>query len=223
MRRVTQLMQRLGHSVYWAGYAVRSGDYGFPIASMQDGLDVSAFERAAERMRRSEAGRRLLAERPRVSVEDFERRGVLDGPEDSIGRAVYAHLAQAALLADVPNPESPFDMSDEAIYAKFRWRQTHDFRHVLTGLSTSLHDELVLQAFQLGQFVNWLAIAQISFGPLLAPWTCRPNHMWPAYWRAYRAGQRADFLLLVDWESMLDESVDAMREQLGVEKLGPLW
>lgn len=35
---------------------------------------------------------------------------------------------------------------------EIRLSQTHDLRHVLTGFDTSLHGEIGLQAFYLGQF-----------------------------------------------------------------------
>lgn len=223
MSLVPQPARRVAHAVRWAGRALATGDFGYPIAAMQDGLDISAFERMAEQLAQTEDGRRLLDERPSLLVRQLDERGVREAPPGTLGRAVYEHLARVDLVADVPTPDCPFELSDEAQYAKHRWRQTHDFRHVVTGLSTDLHQEITLQAFQLGQIRNWMAMAQIAVGPLIAPWECRPNRIAPLFLRAFDAGRRAAPLFDVWWEEMLFESVADVRVRLHVTPIGPLW
>ena len=172
-------------------------------------------------LRASDDGRWLLAHRPRVSLETVEALGLSRLPPGTLGRSLYAHLAGNGLLRELVLPPSPFPLSDDAAYAKARWRETHDLRHVVTGLGTSVRDEVVLQAFQLGQFANRFAGLQMIVGPILSP--CRPDRLVRDYARAVRAGHAAVPLAPVRWEDWLHRPVSEVRRALGVAPLGVLW
>jgi ubiquinone biosynthesis protein Coq4 len=138
-------------------------------------------------------------------------------PDGTLGREVLRHLEDAGLLVDLELPPSPFELSDAGTYAKQRWRETHDIRHVLTGLNTSVRDEIVLQAFQLGHFHNRFALVQMSVGPLLAP--CAPGPLLRDYRRAFGAGRRARRLIDVPWEDLWDRRLDELRVVFGIPTL----
>lgn len=208
-----------------AAYIVKAGiqtlksrDFGATLATVQDGLDIRAFVLLAQEMRQTEDGRWLLTHQPRVDTRSLDPARLASLPDGTLGREAYRHLSQHGLLRDVEIPPSPFPLPADAVYAKTRWRETHDFRHVLTGLGVSIRDEIVLQAFQLGQFHNRFAVFQMTFGPVLAP--CHPGALARDYLRAWRAGRRAARLISVRWETLLDRPVEALRRDLGVERLG---
>lgn len=121
------------------------------------------------------------------------------------------------MLRDLVLLPSPFQISADASYARARWRETHDVRHVLTGLGVGIRDEIVLQAFQLGQFDNRFAKLQMLVGPVLEP--TAPLALIRDYRRAFAMGRRAVPLIRVRWELLWDRPLDAVRATLGV---GPL-
>jgi ubiquinone biosynthesis protein COQ4 len=210
---------RLGHVVRAGLATLRSRDFGATLATVQDGLDVDAFELLAATMRADPGGRWLLEHRPRISSATLDAGSLRSLPEGTLGQRFLRHLTANDLLRDVVIPRSPFALSDDAAYAKARWRETHDFRHVLTGLGVSIRDEIVLQAFQLGQYPNRFAWAQMTVGPLLAP--CDPVRLVRDYVRAWRAGRDAVALVNVRWEDLWEAPVDALRAHLRVAALTP--
>jgi ubiquinone biosynthesis protein COQ4 len=199
---------------------LRTFDFGATLATVQDAVDERCFLALAEVLRADPDGRALLAERPRVTLGTLDPSAMAALPDGTLGRELHRHLATNDLLRDVEIPPSPFELPDEAAYAKLRWRETHDFRHVVTGLGTSIRDEIVLQAFQYGQFANRFAIVQMSVGPWLSPTTCLGPTLIRDYRAAIAAGRRAAPLITARWERWLTEPVSAVRARLGVDKIG---
>jgi ubiquinone biosynthesis protein COQ4 len=193
-------------------------DFGATLATVQDGLDLSPFEALTRQMREDPDGRWLLERRPRIHSRTLDLPYLRSLPPGTLGEGFLQHLIRNDLLRDVEIPPSPFPMSEEAAYAKARWRETHDLRHVMTGLGISIRDEIVLQAFQLGQFHNRFALVQMTVGPLLAP--CHPLRLLRSYARAWRAGRAAVPLVCVRWEELWAVPVEELRRQLHVPVLG---
>ena len=212
---------RLAHALGAGIATLQTRDFGATLAGVQDGVDWHAFERLASQMRSNAAGRRLLREKPRVTSKTLDREHLSSLPLSTLGGAFFAHLEAHDLLRDIELAPSPFPGTPDAEYAKLRWRETHDFRHVLTGLGVSIRDEVVLQAFQLGQYGNRFAVAQMTVGPLLAPRSCLGPSLLRDYRAAYRAGRAAHPLVTVRWESLFEREVAEVRQQLGVPCLGP--
>jgi len=193
---------------------LRTRDFGADLATVQDGLDLRAFERLGRELVSTEEGRRLFEERAALDLGSVDVAAMRALPPGTLGHEVIAHLERNGLLRDVPIPPSPFPLSELGAYAKQRWRETHDIRHVLTGLGTSIRDEVVLQAFQLGHFANRFALVQMAVGPLLDP-SALPGLV-PRYLAAHRAGREARRLVGVPWEQRWDWRVEDLRVTLNV-------
>lgn len=119
-------------------------------------------------------------------------------PEDTLGREVARFLDE--------NGFDPFNSGD--------WIQrTHDVWHVLTGLSPSEHDELVLQAFTRAQVFRpscaILAIAGLLTGK------CNFRDIIQGLNSGKLAQPLIDWDIESDWATPLAE----VREKLGIEPL----
>ncbi len=209
--------RRLAHILRTGVRTLVTRDFGADLAAVQDGLDLSAFEALGQRLRQTDDGRALLAEQPRIDLQSVDVDAMRALPDDTLGHQVLQHLERNALLADIELPQCPFPLSPAATYAKQRWRETHDIRHVLTGLGIDIRDEIVLQAFQLGQFHNRFAMVQMTVGPLLSPMA--PGPLLRDYRRAFRAGRAARPLIDVRWEGLWDRRVEELRVVLGISRL----
>ena len=69
----------------WPGYTFAD------LAAIQDSVDGWAFQQIADRMRGSRAGRRLLEERPQITVASVEALQHL--PVGTLGHAFWHHMA----------------------------------------------------------------------------------------------------------------------------------
>jgi ubiquinone biosynthesis protein Coq4 len=105
-------------------------------------------------------------------------------------------------------------LSPELAYVAQRIRQSHDIWHVITGLSTSIPDEIALQAFTNAQLHNNTSRLIVRFGTPLY------GLRYPQLRERVRAFQhvesRCAFLVTVRWEELWEVPLSTLREQLGV-------
>jgi ubiquinone biosynthesis protein Coq4 len=91
--------------------------------------------------------------------------------------------------------------------------EQHDLWHIVTGCGTDEVGEVCLQAFNYAQVGNGLSL-MITFGGLLRAFARGEWSAFSKIYRAYQCGKNADTLLLVDWNSLWDLSLEQTREKL---------
>lgn len=165
-----------------------------------------------ERVRELPEGRALLAERPAIDSKSVDLARLRALPADTLGGAYARLLERERLDPDLFQP--PPLLSPELTFLAQRIRQTHDIWHVITELSTSLPDEIALQAFTNGQLHNNTSRLLVRFGTLF--FGLRYPRLRERT-RAFRhAGGRCAFLLTVRWEELWNVRVEELRERLEV-------
>ncbi|GAA5942210.1 hypothetical protein JCM1841_006097 [Sporobolomyces salmonicolor] len=204
--------------------AVGSGVMGLVDTSRHDMVAVLSettsgpfLQRLRTRMRSTPSGRRLLRERPRITEEsiDVESLGKLE--EGTFGRAYYEWLRRNKVTPDTRDPVRYVD-DPELAYLLQRYRESHDFYHVLLGFGVSLPAELVVKWFELANFGLPVAFLSSVLGPLRMESDER-RRLWRTYgaW-ALQAGGKAECLIGVEWEREWETPIRELRERFGVEK-----
>lgn len=192
-----------------------------------------ALARAAAAMAASEEGRRVLALRPRVRAADYVSAPGVPGapgapgaapfrafPAGSFGAAYVAYLAAHGFDPDA-RPAVRFVADERLAYVAARYREAHDFWHVLFRLPPTVLGETALKAVEARQF----GLPAAAAAALVAP--ARLSAADAAAYRgtllpwAVRAGGRAAHLLSVMYEERLHAPLDAVREELRVEPAPP--
>lgn len=107
----------------------------------------------------------------------------------------------------------------ELAYIMQRYRESHDFYHVLLGFGVSLPAELVVKWFELSNFNLPVAALSSVFGPLRIEDSGERRRLWKTYgpW-ALRAGGKAECLIGVEWEKEWETDIEELRTRFGVEK-----
>lgn len=97
-----------------------------------------------------------------------------------------------------------------------RYRECHDFYHVITGFPVSVSAELVVKWFELANFGLPVAALSAFFGPLRLSSAGR-NRLLSTYvpW-AVRCGGSAEPLIGVYWEKLWEKDFADLRKELGV-------
>lgn len=98
-----------------------------------------------------------------------------------------------------------------------RYRECHDFYHALTGLPVVVEGEVALKAFE---FANTLLpMTALSLVALVRLKREERRRFWNVYgpW-AVRNGLRAEEVVNVYWEEVLERDVDELRAELGIER-----
>lgn len=169
----------------------------------------------------------LLRRRPELDHErvDFETLRRL--PPDTLGGAYVRHLDDNGLTL-YTDPTSSEHVSDPDIrYLIHRYRQVHDIWHVLLGLGTQGHEEVLLHAFVLGHLQLPISALVVVLGSLKhivleRRWhTLRHELRW-----AFHSGREAAPLMLVPWEQLWDEPLVEVRRRYRIHARGdeaPQW
>ncbi|KAH7176333.1 coenzyme Q biosynthesis protein Coq4-domain-containing protein [Dactylonectria macrodidyma] len=161
-------------------------------------------------------GRRILRERPRISSKTLSLTALRELPANSVGRAYVGWLDREGVSPDTRAAVRYID-DEECAYVMQRYRECHDFYHALTGLPIVREGEVALKAFEFANTLlpmtglSVLAAATMKrgerrrFASTYLPW-------------AIRNGARAKDVINVFWEERLEDDVDQLRAELGVER-----
>ena len=178
-------------------------------------------ERCFKRFARSSGGARILREKRELYdiLSDIDRLGVM--PEGSLGRAIWTFYTTEELSAQGLKGASEAAAGDSRFFggdddrSRFarRLRELHDVFHVLTGYGRDVRGEVACLAFTYSQTKN-TGIGYVALRVLRrAGWRSEMGRVIrQGFWR----GRRAAWLIDRDWEALLPQPLEQLREDLGV-------
>ena len=164
----------------------------------------------------SPTGRRILRDRPRITSQTMSLTYLRSLPHNSVGRTYATWLDREGVTPDTRTRVRYID-DEECAYVMQRFRECHDFSHALIGLPTIIEGEVALKAFE---FANTLLpMTGLSLLATSRLKSAGRGRFWNIYlpW-ALRSGIRCKELVNVYWEEQLENDVDQLREELGIEK-----
>lgn len=179
-----------------------------------------AFRKVLARLRNTEHGRALLAERPEITTQRVDLTALRKLPRHTLGAAYVAHLDDNGLSADLQALPTRYVQDDDVAYLMRRFRQTHDVWHPLTSLGAQAFQEVIIHAFSLGQLHLPVSAMIVGFGGI-------KHGLLEGRWRmlrstlldAYRSGRDADDLIGVRWESHWQEPLEEVRRRYRVRAI----
>jgi ubiquinone biosynthesis protein COQ4 len=197
---------------------IRNPDDTALVFEIIEALSGRSRARVFDRFVRTESGQRLLATRPNLLARLTDRASLLALPPGTLGRTYGEFMSREQISAD-GLVEASEDWLRHDIPADRRWfadrlRDTHDLWHVVTGYGRDLVGEASLLAFTYAQTRN----PGIGFIVAVAYLRARGEARWARRLLrdGYSRGRRAAWLPGVEWESLLDQPLARVREQLGV-------
>ncbi|THW50548.1 Coq4-domain-containing protein [Aureobasidium pullulans] len=161
-------------------------------------------------------GRRILRDRPRISSKTMSLEYLRSLPDNSVGRVYAQWLDREGVTPDTRDQVRYIDDPEEA-YVMQRYRESHDFYHALTGLPVFAEGEIALKAFE---FANTLLpMTALSMAAVVKLKPAARRRFWSTYlpW-AVSNGLRAQDVINIYWEEVLEKDCDQLRQELGIEK-----
>ena len=189
------------------------------LATVQDAVDGPRFQQMARRMKETNEGRQLLIDRPALSIDTIDWEALSALPTDSFGYCVWHHFYGNQILEEPDLGEKHFDWGDEAEYTKDRFRQTHDFRHVLLGLGISGSDEVLVNVHQANQHPLILS-RLIAVGGAIKHGFTHARRMILSIIRTRRSARKSAFLPALRYEDYWHWSIHDLREHLNLVPVG---
>jgi ubiquinone biosynthesis protein COQ4 len=175
--------------------------------------------RQLARFRATEAGKKMLAERPGLLARLSDRARLAQLPTGTLGRTYYEFMIEEDLsaqgLVELSKVQKPL-ATDEITWFRDRNREMHDLLHVTAGYGRDPLGEACVVAFSFAQtgqkgFAVIATVAAFRISRRLAG-----QHAARAVYEAYRQGRRAKWLIGADWENLLSQPLDSVRAELGV-------
>lgn len=164
----------------------------------------------------SPTGRRILRERPRISSATLSMPYLRSLSPNTVGRTYAAWLDREGVSPDTRDSVKYID-DEECAYVMQRYRECHDFLHALTGLPVVREGEVALKAFEFANTI--LPMTGLSMFAVFSLKKRERKRFWDVYapW-AISNGLRAQEVINVYWEEVLERDVEELRRELGVEK-----
>ncbi|KAJ1836621.1 Ubiquinone biosynthesis protein [Coemansia sp. RSA 2711] len=188
---------------------------GSHIAALGDATANGHFGKMREQMLRDPVGRRILKERPEISFTTAEWNALGKLPEGSFGRAYFDQMRRNG-ISWATRPPVRFVDNEEDAYMLLRYRQCHDFYHVILDLDISVVEELAIKVFEWRQTGLPVGLIASAFGPLRLPSNERARFLSDYLPWALQCGSHAKPIISVYWEEMWDRSIDDVRKEMGV-------
>jgi ubiquinone biosynthesis protein COQ4 len=163
--------------------------------------------------------RALYRDRPILARTDLA--ALRARPPHTLGGAFVRFLDDHGLDYALTDQPTPYTHDPDAAWLLHRLRQSHDLWHVLVGLGTRGHEEVLIHAFSLGQTGMPSSVLIASLGGVKHLLLERRWRDVLGLSRAFRLGRQARPLLGVYWERHWDEPVETVRARYRIETYRP--
>ncbi len=168
------------------------------------------------RFRQSAMGAHILNEKRSLFAALSDSAALAALPQGSLGRAYHRFMASENLSPEgLVAPSQAYrddDVSDDVALFRDRMRDMHDLTHTLTGYGRDPLGELCLLAFMYAHTGN-LGMALIV---LMGFSKVESKAARKAVIEAWRHGRKARWFADMDWEAMLPQPLDALRQRFNV-------
>ena len=230
-------LQRLGTLLHSSLTALNDPTRADAVAAVGEVTGSYALSKILVAMEKDPVGQRILVERPLVddrvamrAVKLLEQHRINAGETrdgDITFGAAYATFLQTHNFHPNERSKIRFISDPNLSYVMTRYRQNHDYWHVLTGLPPTVLGELALKWLELIQ--TGLPLAALSATGGTAVGLMSNNSMlssqerevlWEVYFPwAMRVGSsmRENALMCTYYEEELETDLSVLRERLGVE------
>jgi len=191
------------------------------VALLGELTGEGALQRLRDKLTNSEEGRALLATRPRITMDTVLTGRLAALPADTFGGAYARYMSVHGFSPD-GRSRARAVADDELRWVLQRYREVHDFWHVLVGLPPSVLGEIAVKWFEMVQ----TGLPSPALAALVAPLRLPADQRTAlrtlyAPWAA-RAGRAAPFLLAVRYEDLFERRLDDVRALLHIEPAPPL-
>lgn len=209
------VIQRATLIPYFGINALRNPERGDLVAALGDITSEVSLRRMKAEMCLHESGRKLFQQKPLVTQATLGVEVLRTLPSGRLGREYMRYMDTHGFSADERSIVRFISDSDLA-YTLTRYRQIHDFWHVLSGLPPSVLGEIALKAFEFE--VTGLPVCLLStvLGPVklsdaqrlllqqqLIPWATKAARQLPV-----------GALMAYPYEDRLHHTVDDVRNEL---------
>jgi ubiquinone biosynthesis protein COQ4 len=212
IRSDTERIQLMLNSAF---HGLRDPDDGSHISRLTDLTSMNTMRWIKMRMEESEEGRRILNDKPRVSKESVNFDNLKNFDKNSLGYLYFQYMSNNDFS---PNhrPVVEFIPDLELAYICQRYKETHDFYHVLLNLGRTVRDEVALKWFE----ALHLRLPSSSIAGLFGSFRLSPSEIISLYSNllpnVVENSKNSKFVMSVYFENRLEQNIDDLRNELKI-------
>jgi ubiquinone biosynthesis protein COQ4 len=188
---------------------------GTHISELGDLSSMNTLRWIKTKMENDEVGRLILQEKPKVNESTINFKQLETYNKNSLGYHYYTYMAGNGFNPD-ERPVAKYIPDMELAYICQRYKETHDFYHVLLGYSPSILHEVTVKWFE----ALHLRLPSSSFGGVFGCLRLTPSEMMLLYTRllphVIRNAEECKFLMNVYYERKLEEDIEQVRKELNI-------
>ncbi|KAI7950510.1 hypothetical protein MJO29_009184 [Puccinia striiformis f. sp. tritici] len=186
------------------------------IAVLSETTGGPFLSRLRDQMLEDEGGRRLLRDRPRINTSTVDLDQLEKLPEGTFGKEYCNWLRWCQVSPDTREPVRFID-SPELAYVMQRYRECHDFYHVISGpFPVNISGEIVVKWIELANMGLPVAALSAIFGPLRLNSEKRTDLLRTYVPWALRTGSSCKPLICVEWEKNWETPIKDLKLSLGI-------
>ncbi|OAV96830.1 hypothetical protein PTTG_03525 [Puccinia triticina 1-1 BBBD Race 1] len=188
------------------------------IAVLSETTGGPFLARLRDQMLEDEGGRRLLRDRPRINTATVDLALLDKLPEGTFGKEYCNWLRWCNVSPDTREPVRFID-SPELAYVMQRYRECHDFYHVISGpFPVNISGEIVVKWVELANMGLPVAALSAIFGPLRLNSEKRTDLLRTYVPWALRMGSSCKPLICVEWEKNWETPISQLKRSLGISE-----
>ena len=176
-----------------------------------------------EMMLRSTEGRSLMMQRPAINTQSVDMSYLESLPENTFGKQYFNWLKWCNVGPDT-RAKVRFIQDPELAYVMQRYRECHDFYHLMCSMPVNHLGETVVKIFEAAHMGLPVAFLSSIAGPLRLTNEERSSLMGSnglANW-AWKMGKRSKPLIGVRWEDHWETDMNQLRSSLGFDEPPPI-
>jgi ubiquinone biosynthesis protein COQ4 len=212
----TSPIQKLLISIGSAVTVFTNPERGDMLANLGEVTGRDALRSIHARMCADPIGSRILSEKPSIRSDTVDIKYLASLSTNTFGYAYMKFMNTHHFEADGRSYVKFVD-DPELAYVMQRFRELHDFWHVLFDLPPTVYGEIILKYIELVQ--TKLPVCALS--GFVGPLRLTSHERWMLLrhyvpW-AYHAGQKAEFLMNVEYEKEFETPIEELRQRLKIE------
>ena len=184
------------------------------VATLSEVTGSIALQTMYDGMMADPTGQRILTDRPIVDTNSIDIKALENLPPNTFGYG-YANFLKRNGFDPDDRADVKYVVDEELAYVMKRYRQSHDFFHVVTGLPPTVPGELALKYAELFQTGLPVCALSATVGSMkLEP---EERRIWKESYLpwAIRVGKGKKWMN-VYWEEEFEKDLVTLREELGV-------
>eukprot|EP01125_Pyxidicula_operculata_P015514 TRINITY_DN5271_c0_g1_i4.p1 TRINITY_DN5271_c0_g1~~TRINITY_DN5271_c0_g1_i4.p1 ORF type:complete len:250 (+),score=1.38 TRINITY_DN5271_c0_g1_i4:20-769(+) len=194
--------------------SLNNPERGDMVATLGETTGSCSLQWMLGKMQSDPVGRLILQQKPRITTKTVNPDWLKTLPNGSFGREYYNFMSTRGFVSD-ERPTVRFVDSEDLAYVMTRYREVHDFWHVLSGLGTTEMEEIALKLLEFTQTGLPMNAMSFLFGPLRLSMNEKRILMQDYLPWVLRTSRSIPYLINIYYENHLEDPLDSLRRNWG--------